>query len=129
MERINYKNGFPGERTEKITHSYRLFISNCLEPVWFFEVVCIFKFFIYIILRPQFLFPVSLFPTSFLPQIHSSSVSLQKASGLPGILSKHGISRFNRYITSYQSQMRQPSRRKRAPKAGKGVRDRPHSHW
>jgi hypothetical protein len=61
-----------------------------------------------------------------LPQIHSSFVSLQKEAGLLGISTKHGITNYGkpRHIPSYQGWIRQPTRRKRIPKAGKRIRDR-----
>jgi hypothetical protein len=65
------------------------------------------------------------FFTSSLPQIHSSSVSLQKRAGLSRLSTKHGIKSDNmtRYISSYQSWIGYSIRRKDIPKAGKRVRD------
>ena len=63
---------------------------------------------------------------SLLPQIHCI-FSLQKKAGLPGILTKHNITRYNktRNKLSYQSWTRQPSRKKWVPRAVKRVKDTP----
>lgn len=64
-----------------------------------------------------------------LPQIYSSSISLQeKKAGIPGISTKHGITNCNktRHISSYQCWTRKSSRM--VTKVGKKkVRDSPHS--
>lgn len=108
-----------------------------LDPSWCF---CSFFWFFPILLAcitTQFshppLFPVRLpnpiSPTSHLPQIHSSSIFLQKKKKavLPGILNEHGIASYNktRHKASCQGWMRQASRRKIVPKAGQRVRDSP----
>lgn len=60
-----------------------------------------------------------------LPQIHSSSVSLQKIVSAPGLSTEHCITSYSKtkYKSSYQSGARQTSRRKRVPRAGIRVRD------
>ena len=59
-------------------------------------------------------------PSLLLTQIHSSSFFLLRRAGLPGISTKHCRASYNKtgHLPSYQGWMRQPSRRKRIPKAG-----------
>lgn len=57
-------------------------------------------------------------PPSAFPQFHSSSISIQKRAGLPGIETEHSITRYSkaRHKPSHQGWTRQPSRRKRSQK-------------
>jgi len=66
-------------------------------------------------------------PTSPLPQIHRSSISLQKVPGLPEISIEHSLTRCNKstHKPSYQVWKRQSSSRERVPRTGERVRDSP----
>jgi hypothetical protein len=68
-------------------------------------------------------------PTTFpVPQINSSSVSLQRrAAGLPEISTEPSITRYNksRHKPSYQGWIQQLSRRKWVPRTDGRVRDTP----
>jgi hypothetical protein len=57
-----------------------------------------------------------------------TSFQKKKKAGLLGTSSKYGITSYNkaRHIFSHKGWMRPPSRRERAPKAGRIVRDSPH---
>lgn len=68
--------------------------------------------------------------TSPLPEIHSSSVTLQKRTGFPGISTKHDITSYNKtgHKFSYQNWMRQPCRRKSISRAGERGGDNFPSH-
>ena len=64
-----------------------------------------------------------------LPQIHRSSIFLQKRAGLSGISTKHSIIRYNksRHKPSHQGWTRQSNSRKGVSRTGKSERQ-PHSH-
>ena len=114
----------------KSANGQRVLLASC--HTLHISIIHTFKKLFSHILHPDLSFPFSksLLPTSTLPKIHCSSLSLQKRAGLPGISTEHGITGYNntRHNPSYQVWTKQINRRKGVPRAGKRVRDSPCSH-
>lgn len=100
-----------------------LYISEYSVCTW--ECLYAYIFITFWLLLPLLI--LLLLPPTTFPQIHSSSISLQKRASIPGISHKHTIRIYNKTSKkknpSIQGWTEQPSRRKMIPRLGERVRE------